>query len=155
LRNGLLDTGCRISLPYRDSGRIIFIHAPEEVENRGKKKRKKQQRERVIRVFSDPLKMWDRARRSLYFSFFSTANSPHASSGSPVYKGTRVLEMMASVEKKKGRSARVSRSDTCITLFIPRLCPRKCPTSPSTLRQEKPLPLFFLFSIPVPFFSTS
>lgn len=46
------------------------------------------------------------SRRSL-FIFFSTANSPHASRGSwaPVYKGTRVLEMMASAEKEKGRSA--------------------------------------------------
>lgn len=46
-----------------------------------------------------------------FFSFFSTANSPHASRGSraPVYKGARVLEMMASTAKKKGRSA------TCIS----------------------------------------
>lgn len=97
----------------------------------------------------------------LYFSsFFFTANSPHASRGSPapVYKGTRVLEMMASVEKKKGRSARhVSRSDTYITLFILRLCPRKYPSFPffnppsrKTLTSFSPF-LFALFAIlPLP-----
>lgn len=105
----------------------------------------------MIRVSSDPSKMWDRARRSLfYFSFFFfTANSPHASRGSPapVYKGTRVLEMMASVEKKKGRGARyVLRSDTCITLFILCLRPRKYthpPPQPSV--DKKPLTSFSPF----------
>lgn len=105
----------------------------------------------MIRVSSDPSKMWDRAPRSLFyfsFFFFFTANSPHASRGSPapVYKGTRVLEMMASVEKKKGRGARyVLRSDTCITLFILCLRPRKYPSSPSTLRRQETLTSFSPF----------
>lgn len=53
--------------------------------------------------------------------------------------------MMASVEKKKGRSARhVLRSDTCITPFIFRLCSRKYPSHPFPQPSaEKNLRLFF------------
>lgn len=116
-------------------------------------------------ISSDPSKMWDRARRSLFTSslflfsfFFFTANSPHASCGSPatVYKGARVLEMMALAEtRRKAEARRVSHGGgegirARTTLFIlPPLRSRKHEESlgpsranPLSLRRGKPSPLF-------------
>jgi len=119
---------------------------------------------------SDPSKMWDRARPGcslflfsspfpffVFFSLFSsffTANSPHASRadpGSPVYKGARVLEMMASAERRKGGSARrvLRARDTYNAIYSRSLSADKHPP-PRTLRPRKsPAGGFFLVLAPV------
>lgn len=118
-RNGLIRTSNLARTRYWTH----YLHARsrgngEQRERNGQKATRR--RGRVTHVTSDPSKMWDRTLAGSSLFFFSIANSPHASRGSwaPVYKGTRVLEMMAFAERRRKAARIAERIYTHIMLFI-------------------------------------